>query len=320
MSDQEKNKIQYNASDIIKYLKGELSPLEMHAMEKAALDDPLLADALDGMQQSFENDQLQKFPADILEIRNRLSRRIGQQKIPNPSPFIFGWKVAAAVLVILFAGGLTVYMINQQKAGVQTLARSVDTASKTKADSTVLNSQPAASIAEPEKKSTADAEVKKTEQASSSIARSEKKHKPVHHAPKTVLPDTAFEGAALIDKKNDVAKNSLSPNTLTEKQVTAPAAHFDYKNRATNLSSFYGKVTDEHNKPIASAFIASKDKKVQALTDNNGNFKLNIGKQDTVISVEISSSGYDPAFITLNTHGVPNIVMLRETSSSGGAY
>jgi hypothetical protein len=34
--------------DIEKYLKGELSPKEMHELEKKALSDPFLADALEG--------------------------------------------------------------------------------------------------------------------------------------------------------------------------------------------------------------------------------------------------------------------------------
>jgi hypothetical protein len=45
---EEKNIINYTAADIEKYWKGTLSAAEMHAMEKAAMDDPFLADALEG--------------------------------------------------------------------------------------------------------------------------------------------------------------------------------------------------------------------------------------------------------------------------------
>ena len=38
--------INYSASDIEKYWKGQLSAAEMHSMEKAAMDDPFLADAI----------------------------------------------------------------------------------------------------------------------------------------------------------------------------------------------------------------------------------------------------------------------------------
>ena len=45
---EEKNIINYTAADIQKYWNGKLSAAEMHAMEKAAMDDPFLADALEG--------------------------------------------------------------------------------------------------------------------------------------------------------------------------------------------------------------------------------------------------------------------------------
>ena len=37
--------------DIDKYLRGEMTPAEMNALEKKALQDPFLADALEGAQQ-----------------------------------------------------------------------------------------------------------------------------------------------------------------------------------------------------------------------------------------------------------------------------
>ena len=49
MSDKEKN-IVYTAGDIEQYLAGNLLPMQMHAMEKAALDDPFLAEAIEGYQ------------------------------------------------------------------------------------------------------------------------------------------------------------------------------------------------------------------------------------------------------------------------------
>ena len=44
---EEKN-ISYSAADIARYHKGQMTAKEMHALEKAALDDPFLADAIEG--------------------------------------------------------------------------------------------------------------------------------------------------------------------------------------------------------------------------------------------------------------------------------
>jgi hypothetical protein len=60
--DLEKKHIIYTAEDILEYLSGKLSPSEMHAMEKAALDDPFLAEAMEGyagMQEKELKEQLQ---------------------------------------------------------------------------------------------------------------------------------------------------------------------------------------------------------------------------------------------------------------------
>ena len=42
--------------DIDKYLRGEMTPAEMNALEKKALQDPFLADALEGAQQLSPGD------------------------------------------------------------------------------------------------------------------------------------------------------------------------------------------------------------------------------------------------------------------------
>ena len=46
----------FSAEYIRKYLEGKLPADEMHALEKAALDDPFLADAIEGMSMAFENE------------------------------------------------------------------------------------------------------------------------------------------------------------------------------------------------------------------------------------------------------------------------
>ena len=48
MNDHKEHISQYSAADIQRYVQGKLSAAEMHAMEKAALDDPFLADAMEG--------------------------------------------------------------------------------------------------------------------------------------------------------------------------------------------------------------------------------------------------------------------------------
>ena len=64
----------YTAKDIERYHSGELSPVEMHAMEKAALDDPFLSDALEGY--AFT----QTASSDLSTLQQRLENRIQKEK------------------------------------------------------------------------------------------------------------------------------------------------------------------------------------------------------------------------------------------------
>lgn len=94
----------WSDSDIRKYLKGELSAREMHELERAALDDPFLADALEGLPLSSP------LEGDMEELQARLAARLEEK--PQQVPVIWfrrpAFRVAASV--ILLAGiGLTAY-------------------------------------------------------------------------------------------------------------------------------------------------------------------------------------------------------------------
>jgi len=89
----------FTAADIEKYHKGLLSSKEMHDLEKAALDDPFLADALEGYAVTAKRTQ-----ADIAELKSRLAQRVeGAKVIPlsagksKPIP----WLRIAALLIII---------------------------------------------------------------------------------------------------------------------------------------------------------------------------------------------------------------------------
>lgn len=97
----------YTAADIEKYHKGQLSPAEMHAMERAALEDPLLADALEGYV-----DAGQYLDKDLEELRLRLADRLREKSetpvVPLPpadkTSSMPWWRIAAAAVVLIGMG------------------------------------------------------------------------------------------------------------------------------------------------------------------------------------------------------------------------
>lgn len=75
---------------IAKYLKGELSPKEMHTLEKQALNDPFLADALEGAE-SISPVQFEK---DVRDIEKETLRK-------KQNNIIWPLRIAASIILII---------------------------------------------------------------------------------------------------------------------------------------------------------------------------------------------------------------------------
>jgi hypothetical protein len=113
----------YTAIDIEKYHKGLLSPREMHDLEKAALDDPFLADALEGYSVPGIN-----AAADISELKKRLSDRTEESRklipLAVPPRSSFPWLRAAAMLILVLGAGFLVYQFGFNNDSSSPLAKS----------------------------------------------------------------------------------------------------------------------------------------------------------------------------------------------------
>ncbi len=104
----------YSAADIEKYHKGLLSSKEMHELEKAALDDPFLADALEGYATAGVN-----AAADIDELKERLSEKTEGAKViamPVKRQMAFVWWRIAAVIILIAGVGLLIYQFAFNKS------------------------------------------------------------------------------------------------------------------------------------------------------------------------------------------------------------
>ena len=103
----------FTSADIEKYHRGQLSVKERHDLEKAALDDPFLADALEGFAFAGENAL-----ADLEELKQRLNERTERNKVipieKRERRVLPVLRVAAAIVVFVGAG-LLVYQLQLNK-------------------------------------------------------------------------------------------------------------------------------------------------------------------------------------------------------------
>ena len=107
----------FDGAYLERYRRGELSPAEAHALEKAALGDPLLADALDGFRMANADTN-----PDLIALRSMLNERIegnpgAVRRLPNTRLFSPLMRVAAMLLLLIGAGWFSyVYWIDPRES------------------------------------------------------------------------------------------------------------------------------------------------------------------------------------------------------------
>lgn len=113
MSEDKKNII-YTAKDIEAYFSGKLSGSEMHTMEKDALDDPFLAEAMEG----YEAMQGKDWSRQLVALHQQFAEiRLPAKVIPLNRSTGRWWKVAAAVLLIGSGATLTWWLTKEKEVG-----------------------------------------------------------------------------------------------------------------------------------------------------------------------------------------------------------
>ena len=130
----------FDGAYLERYRRGELSPAEAHALEKAALEDTLLADALDGFRLASLDTT-----ADLSMLRSRLNDRIETnqavvRQLPKTRFFSPFMRVAAMLLLLIGAGWFSyVYWIDPRES---TLASNAPAPSAVSEQRTFTESSP----------------------------------------------------------------------------------------------------------------------------------------------------------------------------------
>ncbi|MBV8254484.1 MAG: energy transducer TonB [Chitinophaga sp.] len=163
MADNKSHKDQPVSQELIRqYLAGELDDKAMHALERQALADPFLAEALQGFESAMPDQS-----ANMDDLHTRLATRVAPAK-DKIRPLYYRIAAAAAILLLLCTGGW--FLLKQpvahtdhpQVAGIPTIPDS-SVSEKATADQT---NPPAAPISkEPEKPLIAAASPEKTKKA-----------------------------------------------------------------------------------------------------------------------------------------------------------
>ncbi len=321
-----------------------MSPGEMHALEKAALEDPFLADALEG----YSNTNTAS--ADMSDLADRLNERTKDQQakvipITRPRPSFSWWKVAALVILVAGAGTLVYqFGFNKQKQEIAQATEKSKTAAPV-SDSDAARTPPLEQQELPGQESKTEPDAQNDALATKPAK--EIKTKPVKSAPAAKPHGVTEEPGqpAVSDApatyrfeeelaKNEEATSRDTANVTTvasrqqqmeskqraivrgqaAKSATAPGAESRLKKAEIKSNIFRGRVTDAENNALPFSNITNTSDNIGTYADANGFF--NLTSPDSVLNVKVSSIGFEPSIVQLQNDVPANIVKLEEDRKS----
>ena len=321
--------INYDAEYLTRYHAGQLPAEEMHALEKAALNDPFLADALVGL--AFDAEARQNL--ELLE--SRIDDMAGKAEPAGGRVVSFGsvfTKIAAAAIIIFGLGYVSWLLYKPaDNTGETTLASktTVKAPVSTHSDTALTQfpvAEPAKSLAPvneaaqpqlkpaPVSKSSAPALSPASNDPNSRAATPEI-NTPMQDA--TVATDNAMvkddvAKAVAVEKAAEVANYDVQTVTTAAPPAAALKKNAESFSRvsAEELSKrnmFTGLVTDNAGRPVANATVTVEKTQARFTTDQSGKYYIsnNTGRDST--SLIIAKTGYAPEIVmvtadkTLNT-------------------
>ncbi|MBX9784036.1 MAG: carboxypeptidase-like regulatory domain-containing protein [Chitinophagaceae bacterium] len=287
---------------------------EMHAFEKAMMEDPMLCDAVDGYRHAYET-------TDIKEDLSFLSDELKAASAPG-AKVVKGsfrqWMSIAAGLVILLSTAVVLYRIfnqsNQNKTIAVTQKTKTDTAvtvaAETKVDSTTV------AITENNLYKTDEQTLPKPVIIPPVKLKQELTTKNTTTDFTVSNEPTRTTGAKAEEKTASAPATASVKEDLLSKPETNATTVNQQKTEYKPLNKFLGKVVDENNNPLPFANITEKTSGVGTYADVNGNFVLL--SADSVLTVETKSMGFLNSTVKLRGYtnsqnqGIMQNIVLRD--------
>ncbi|MBS1543301.1 MAG: TonB family protein [Bacteroidetes bacterium] len=286
--------------DIDKYLNGKLSPEDSHRLEKKALDDAFLSDALEGAESISPTE----FHKDVSELQSRLS-------VPKAAIFT-PLRIAAGILVILGTGVLFYYANQDHQDTVQLATnkstansgpepQAIDSSSHTTDSSHMMALAQPKSAKETGAKDKSEVEVTDTKAKTDAIdhANEDIVAKQTEHQTEQLAEDeqpeisaSAQEKKALKTTADELASTGAGAN---QKQIAASA-----RSKSGYPLMVRGKVTSVvEGTPIPGANVKIRGTNQETITDIHGRYELPLTAPNATVafsypglqSVEVETGG-----------------------------
>ncbi len=275
--------------DIERYLRGELSPEEMHALEKEALKDPFLAEALEGIEQTGPD----TFLYDLHSINRSIHDRArGKGRKRNKVIRMWGTvsAVAATIALAVASGFIVMHLLKHESRPERSLSRASDPAPAT-ADSITPDTVEQLALSEsttpPEATSPVPAPRSQPRSSSGEAAqlgpvaeeplvaqRSQEEDEPVAEREQ----DTRASDIAAAEKRAAIAQAERQAVTRADDATVA------FRSRAPQADKVItGTVTDENGEALPGVNILIKGDTEGAVTDAEGRYTLPLSQDSATL-------------------------------------
>lgn len=316
-----------------------MTATEMHALEKAALEDPFLAEAMEGYA-----DNRAALPGDMDDLNARINRRVENNRVKT-IPLVsdkrsFPWLKLVAMIVIIAGAATLIYQfafhskdndlaqaVDREKVTVRK-EDSLSPAQSNSAQSKDTTNQPVIILQQTRP------EPQKTENAGtgnqSSVTEKAKQQSDTtnNHTLIAVKPkeDVAPVASAKEPEEKELQQEEIAGNKqdrqadklrVVNAARTKQAAAQGFS-RQSNMQTaapfiFRGRVTDQQNNALPFSNIINTRDSVGTYADANGFF--NLVSPDSILRVRVSSIGFEPSVVSLQKDLPSNLVKLENDES-----
>lgn len=258
---------------LLDYIRGARKGKEAHRLEKEAMRDPFLADALEGYSRVGNGADEQ-----IEELRRRIRARAVRKR--NHAVV---WSIAASLLIGVCIGS---YFLFQEKPLSDEARMAMEQA---------VHPKPLSVYEEEKKDELAEAVIKDSAGPSKKLISESKKKKML--APSSEVPQIMTQ--ELMEEALEATIDD-EPSAMDKKMVMRASVANDssFNAKVAVVGKVRGKVTDPSGEPLVGATVRVKGTNQGTISDENGDFTL---KTDGNRELSVDYIGYESVVLPVDT-------------------
>lgn len=278
---------------LLDYIRGLRKGKEAHRLEKESMQDPFLADAMEGYSQveGSHEQRIEQLRAQIAARAEQPSHSVHSSHSKKKNTYAITWSIAASLIIGIGIGSYFLFLKNDMNEDVFI------------ADETLYSEEMVVKTPKENEEIAAVPAVKTKQDSAHEVAMAVKpKAAPLAAAPimEEAIEATAIEPTAVMADENTISADTSQPVPAKHKMRIAQAS-------SPKDNKIKGRITDEKGEPIVGASVSYKGTTIGTVTDLNGEFSIT--KKEGNDKLTAQYIGYNTVEIPVDTSKTMLIAM-----------